>query len=1464
MTTMNGITNELLTKKARKKWQTRCGAFLLAVVAAWNGAYPSGALADIKGSNVSIADANAGTNVINPVTMGNIDQWQYIGVTGSAVTITQGGTASFSEFQTDQAVTLNSNNGTYTFNGYYNSTGGAALNLGNNNTVIFGGAFSSGGTTTFGSNTTATFNGVATLAGGTLNIGSDADAYFNNNVSGGTINSGSNSTIYIGSSANGFGATVLDLNHNANSRVVFGYNNYASSTYNISTNITGSRANLDTGNHTVVLNGGVSATGDIYKYGSGRLAMNSQVTSGADYRITQGTVSFNNANNLGTGDVIFYGDPSATLQYSNANGTAVGGAAHTITNNLVMTSSGQVNVVANSYGVWYDNTGYNPGRNGSTVLVLDGNEKISGLGQLTKTGAGRLEITGSNQNFLGTFAIVDGTVYAHSATSLGANQQLYTVSMDCTTGRSTLAFNFSTLGNDYFNRGFVLTGQETMQSGYGNRIGVTSNNEVRLRGNIRGTGGFIKDGAGKLIIDTGDGVQQYNSYAGSTIIADGTLAIYEGKALGTSNELSIGWNVYEDQGRISPILETQIKNTNSSNQIVLAKDIHLNTQLAAIRTVGADNITVVTGVISHDYDPNMPGDFFNGNLHKTGEGTLRLEGNVINGFRGQMYIGEGTLAVGKSGSLSSTVHFGSNGLDYNVQPNTPYQGDESTLRIFESMSSSALILLDRAEGNIIEVDDTKTFTHGGNINDGVAADESAVSGGIIKRGRGTLVLKPTSSNTFSGTTTIEEGSIVADAKNVIANSSALIMYDNTLFDMSGETYDQKIGNLVSNFTTAKVDVGNNTLTLDTQATSIFEGNIVGAGKVVKAGSTAATQTAGFDGFSGSFDIQAGGLKIGTDTYITGLDGNALTTLDVYDKVLTIDIAKDQQYKGTIMSSAEPRGQGRIVKDGAGTLSTRLVNTTGANPALFDGSIEMRQGNMNVDGDITMKGDMDNELVFYVNDLTGTTYSTINATGNATFEEGTTMSVMVKDGAGWNLAAGQHTVGVLNAGPGSVYTSFTPEQLQQNLGAGDTILTPNTVNSLFYRVGKLVDATSTYSNLRVVIDVTGIGGIGDTYNQQQVGANLDAIRTGQTTAGIADMIRDIWAHGSNITSDNMAKRQNDIKEMLTRLSGDTMANAMFLGLNNHTWRSAFERLNLDAQMYYAPGYYQQGYRGQSVANIRRVWFNPYTVSMDAKTDNNARSYGVSRQGFVMGYDRRIAQNASAGLLFGYSNPYLYQDSDRVRAADFHVGAYAGAMIGYYFELKGYLGYGHQQYESTRVYVNPEWTASTDKRQTADGRFGGDTFAFSLELARPLFLGFSILRPTLGLESQHVFRGSFSEGGDAVAMAFRQSDYHQTVGRFGVSVETCTFDRFKLRGKLFYTFQLGGNDYATASSQFVGIGSISSQTARSVAVGTSYFDAGIGAEYYLNPQRTFALFGDYNGSTSDNMVLNDISLGFSYIF
>jgi uncharacterized protein with beta-barrel porin domain len=610
--------------------------------------------------------------------------------------------------------------------------------------------------------------------------------------------------------------------------------------------------------------------------------------------------------------------------------------------------------------------------------------------------------------------------------------------------------------------------------------------------------------------------------------------------------------------------------------------------------------------------------------------------------------------------------------------------------------------------------------------------------------------------------------------------------------------------------------------------------------------------------------------------LTGIKGKAGTYLDIRDNQLTINIGSSQQYDGTIISSypvlpyTNNAVRPEIVKDGAGTLTTSFYdrNIGSGNVQSFQGDLTIKQGNIISNSDFHMAGG--GNLTLYDNpDLLGSVdplildvskHSAIFQPGGVTRKETSTVHAYSGDNTtGWTTASGTLTVGKILGNDKSDYTG----------------LKAATTDSLYYTLGLQDIYGTNRHDLYVNLNVTGFAGVGNTFNTQAAGKFLDDARvTDLTNTGLAPLIQELWAFGSNITDTSSvtassantlsrSERLVAVRGLLQQLAPDTIANGMFMGLDQ-PWRVAFDRLNLDSQMVYVapPQGYPQQYRGQILANMRNLWFTPTVQTVSARSDGNARKFGIDRPGYKIGFDKRVAQNTSFGFMLGYSAPKLRENDDRIEGSDFQFGLYGGSMVGNYIELKGFIGFGHQNFKSNRnVYVNlPGYPPQS---LVAHGRYDGDTFNFSFDISRPLFLGFAILRPTIGLDSEHAFRYAFTETGSPIAMKFDRSSLSRTRARFGLSLETTTLDRAIFTGRLGYSALLGGHDFATANGVMVGT-NVPAMSVHSVAVGKSFFEAGVGTKIFLNPVKTLALVGDYDATVANRWAEHQAKVGITYIY
>jgi len=169
------------------------------------------------------------------------------------------------------------------------------------------------------------------------------------------------------------------------------------------------------------------------------------------------------------------------------------------------------------------------------------------------------------------------------------------------------------------------------------------------------------------------------------------------------------------------------------------------------------------------------------NLIKAGTSTLTLSGN--NSYSGGTTLSAGTLSVGSATAIPSTGTISFNG--------GTIQSSDATLRTLSNVITVNSGITVGTTGNLtfsntgsVALGATRTFT----INGGTTTFAQAFSGstyGITKAGAGTLTL--TGANTFTGTTTINAGTIVLNNDGDVTSSTVLFNGNSTGLTITGGT-----------------------------------------------------------------------------------------------------------------------------------------------------------------------------------------------------------------------------------------------------------------------------------------------------------------------------------------------------------------------------------------------------------------------------------------------------------------------------------------------------------------------------------------------------------------------------------------------------------------------------------------------------------------------------------------------------
>jgi len=774
---------------------------------------------------------------------------------------------------------------------------------------------------------------------------------------------------------------------------------------------------------TISLSGPISDSGSLIKNGAGTLILTGNNTYTGATTISLGTLQIgdSSATTLGSGNYSGTVANSGTLVFSStANQTlsgllsGTGALVKSSSGTLVLTAtnsySGDVTINAGTLEIGgsgvLENGNLASGivNNGTFFINTSANQTLagvlSGTGALTKSNSGTLMLS-VNNTYTGATTIQAGTISlatlgnGSAAGSFGASTN---ATQNLILAGGTILY---TGVNATSNRGFTLA------DGTSSTINVsTSGVSLTLSGNSAATtGSLVKAGAGTLVLGGN------HSYTGSTTISAGALHIGGGARLGGGNYDGNISNQGTLQVNVDPsdtlILSGSI--SGSGNLIKIGNGIlalagnssfsggtALNggtLQIGHDNALGAGVITMVSNptFTSTDATDRVVANAFSGfstpifgaasgqtgNLTFTNTGSLAISGTRVVTVLNTTSIATsftGTALMTKNGN-GTLVLYGNNTYTGGTTINA------GTLQIGNGGTTGSLSTTGSISNNA-----TLVFNRSDSLTQGTDFSASGISGtgAVIKNGTGSLTFNV--SNTYSGATTINSGTLVlGHASDTLADTAILNISGGTLA-MGSNSDTVGAVTLSSGGITGS---GTLTGTSYTVQSGTIEANLAGAGGFTKSTSGVVTLS-GNNSFTGGTNIALGNLTVSGGSALS--DTGAVTLANASGAVLHIATSETI---GTLSGGGASGGNISIA-------SGQLLAINQNSSASFNGTIS-GAGGVSISGNSTL-------TLGAANTFTGTTaIQTGTLAAAASGALGSTANIVVASG-GSLLVTANETIG----------------------------------------------------------------------------------------------------------------------------------------------------------------------------------------------------------------------------------------------------------------------------------------------------------------------------------------------------------------------------------------------------------------------------------------------------------------------
>lgn len=953
------------------------------------------------------------------------------------------------------------------------------------------------------------------------------------------------------------------------------------------------------------------------------------------------------------------------------------------------------------------------------IRVLDGetariDAAITGTAGFEKTGDGRLILNGANSYSGGTI-ISGGTLQVSTDANLGAAGGGLTLDSSA----------LHTVGNMASARDVVLRGTGAIDTEFGTTL--------RLSGPVSGAGGLIKWGDGTLAL-TGS-----NTWGGGTLITAGTVQAGGSAALPTMTDWALTGGKLDLNGYgLSMRLLA-----GSGGEVALG---------SADLTVRQADDSLYAGTITGT-----------GRFLKEGTGTLLLTGT--NSYSGGTVIRDGTLAIAADtnlGNAGSAIAFdGSGRLATLADIVSSRSVSLAGTGMIETVAGTNFVLGGSigGSGNLVKegwgtLTLTGSASHAGGttiaagifqignggmtgelagnvVNDSVLrfsrsnlySFDGAISGGgiVIQSGSGTTSL--TGTNSYSGGTLIEAGTLqVSRDANLGAGGTAVTFLGGAL--RFGASFDTDRTMLL---------IGNGTV--DTNGhDAALTGGVYGYGDLIKAGAGRLTLS-GTNSYRNTF-VTAGTL-IGDAASISG---------DIANNGTVVFNQRNDASLASVLS-----GSGSFTKAGGGALAL-----TGDSSG-FSGSTTVSAGTLIVNGGLGGGLDVLSGSRLQGNGTVGPTtihagatvapgnsIGTLTVSGDIRFEHGATYAVEVSPGGSSSdliLASGKARLSggsVVHIGEDGTYWA---NQRYTILTAGQGVEGRfDDVSSNYLFLDPRLEYDTNNVQLTLLRNDLPFAAIAQTRNQAQTALGLESL-------GDANPL---WLSFTQLRDEGEARRAYD------SLSGEIHASAKTVLIEgskevrnavSDRIRAAFDGIGAPriATLAYASSH---GAVAAGASEGFALWARGFGSWGQRRGDGNAASLTHSSGGLLAGFDIPVASEARLGVVAGYSRSTfeVARRRSRSEADNYHIGLYGGTELDR-FRLSGGVTYAWHELDTRR---NATFSGFGEELRSDYGARSLQAFG---EIAYRFDLGRATFEPFANLAYVNLRSAGFTETGGVSALTAR---------------------------------------------------------------------------------------------------------------